>query len=294
MSVSIGTGSSCRPSVHAAGASARRRVAQRGYPSAAPGVREAAHRREVPSWRGPSSSAAAARSRPPGSRTRRWRASSTRATSGSASAAASRRGTSRPPRSPPPTSGVAAAAKALEAAGVAKDEVDMVVFATMTPDHYFPGCGTLLQSKLGPARPVPCFDIRQQCSGFLYGLQLADAQIRAGHGEDRAPGRRRGAHRLHAVDAPRTSPTRSASPTCRRPRRSGTGTRASATWWCSSATRARRSCCAPARTATRGRARPRAARRRRATTRSSTCPAPASSTAPTPTPSSSAAATTSR
>ncbi len=75
--------------------------------------------------------------------------------------------------------GVAAARKALESAGVGKDEVDMVVFATMTPDHYFPGCGTLLQSKLG-LRPVPCFDIRQQCTGFLYGLQLADAQIRAG------------------------------------------------------------------------------------------------------------------
>jgi 3-oxoacyl-[acyl-carrier-protein] synthase-3 len=75
--------------------------------------------------------------------------------------------------------GVAAAAKALEAAAIAKDEVDLVVFATMTPDHYFPGCGTLLQHKLG-LREIPCFDIRQQCSGFLYGLQLADAQIRAG------------------------------------------------------------------------------------------------------------------
>jgi len=75
--------------------------------------------------------------------------------------------------------GVAAARKALAAAGVAKDEVDLVVFATMTPDHYFPGCGTLLQHKLG-LRPVPCFDIRQQCSGFLYGLQLADAHVRAG------------------------------------------------------------------------------------------------------------------
>jgi 3-oxoacyl-[acyl-carrier-protein] synthase-3 len=75
--------------------------------------------------------------------------------------------------------GVAAAGKALEAAGVAKDEVDLVVFATMTPDYYFPGCGTLLQHKLG-LRPIPCFDIRQQCSGFLYGLQLADAHIRAG------------------------------------------------------------------------------------------------------------------
>jgi 3-oxoacyl-[acyl-carrier-protein] synthase-3 len=75
--------------------------------------------------------------------------------------------------------GVAAAEKALAAAGVAKDEVDLVVFATMTPDHYFPGCGTLLQHKLG-LRPVPCFDLRQQCSGFLYGLQLADAHVRAG------------------------------------------------------------------------------------------------------------------
>jgi 3-oxoacyl-[acyl-carrier-protein] synthase-3 len=75
--------------------------------------------------------------------------------------------------------GVAAAKKALERAGIGKDEVEMVVFATMTPDYYFPGCGTILQDKLG-LRPVPCFDIRQQCSGFLYGLQLADAQIRSG------------------------------------------------------------------------------------------------------------------
>ncbi len=75
--------------------------------------------------------------------------------------------------------GVAAAAKALEAAGVAREEVDLVVFATMTPDHFFPGAGGLLQTKLG-LRPVPCFDIRQQCAGFLYGLQLVDAHIRAG------------------------------------------------------------------------------------------------------------------
>ncbi len=75
--------------------------------------------------------------------------------------------------------GVAAAGKALAAAGVAREEVDLVVFATMTPDHYFPGCGTLLQHKLG-LRTVPCFDIRQQCSGFLYGLQLADAHVRSG------------------------------------------------------------------------------------------------------------------
>ena len=75
--------------------------------------------------------------------------------------------------------GVAAAIEALAMAGVAKDEVDLVVFATMTPDHYFPGCGPILQAKMG-LRSVPCFDIRQQCSGFLYGLQLVDAHVRAG------------------------------------------------------------------------------------------------------------------
>ena len=75
--------------------------------------------------------------------------------------------------------GVAAARRALDHASVRPQDVDLVVFATMTPDHYFPGAGALLQTKLG-LPPVPCFDIRQQCVGFLYGLQLADAQIRAG------------------------------------------------------------------------------------------------------------------
>jgi 3-oxoacyl-[acyl-carrier-protein] synthase-3 len=75
--------------------------------------------------------------------------------------------------------GVAAARKALLSAGIGPEDVDLVVFATMTPDHYFPGCGTLLQHKLG-LREIPCFDIRQQCTGFLYGLEMADAQIRAG------------------------------------------------------------------------------------------------------------------
>lgn len=75
--------------------------------------------------------------------------------------------------------GVAAARKALEMAGVSKDDVDLVVFATMTPDHYFPGAGGLLQAKLG-MRNTPCFDIRQQCVGFVYGMQMVDAQIRAG------------------------------------------------------------------------------------------------------------------
>lgn len=75
--------------------------------------------------------------------------------------------------------GGAAAERALAMAGVAKPDVDLVVFATMTPDHYFPGCGGILQAKLG-LRDIPCFDIRQQCVGFLYGLELADAHIRSG------------------------------------------------------------------------------------------------------------------
>jgi 3-oxoacyl-[acyl-carrier-protein] synthase-3 len=75
--------------------------------------------------------------------------------------------------------GVAAAVQALEHARVARADVDLVISATMTPDHYFPGNGGIMQARLG-LRAVPCYDIRQQCVGFLYGLQLADAQIRAG------------------------------------------------------------------------------------------------------------------
>ena len=75
--------------------------------------------------------------------------------------------------------GVRAARKAMEDAKVSPEEIDYVVFATMTPDYYFPGCGSLLQSKLG-LRNIPALDIRQQCSGFIYGLQVCDALIRAG------------------------------------------------------------------------------------------------------------------
>jgi 3-oxoacyl-[acyl-carrier-protein] synthase III len=77
------------------------------------------------------------------------------------------------------TLSVPAARQAIEAAGLTPADIDMVVYATMTPDHYMPGNGCLLQNALG-LRQVPCFDLRQQCSGFVYGLQLADAHIRAG------------------------------------------------------------------------------------------------------------------
>jgi 3-oxoacyl-[acyl-carrier-protein] synthase-3 len=75
--------------------------------------------------------------------------------------------------------GTEAARAALADAGIAPGEVDYLVCATMTPDHYFPGTGTLIQQKLG-MKPLPALDIRQQCAGFAYGLQVVDALIRGG------------------------------------------------------------------------------------------------------------------
>jgi len=75
--------------------------------------------------------------------------------------------------------GAEAGRVALEDAGVSADEVDYLVCATMTPDHYFPGSGTLIQQRLGMP-PVPALDLRQQCAGFAYGLQVVDALIRSG------------------------------------------------------------------------------------------------------------------
>src|SRR5439155_24544599 len=76
--------------------------------------------------------------------------------------------------------GMAAAQNAMQSAGRTHDEIDAVIFATMTPNFYFPGNGPLLQSKMGFPETIPTFDIRQQCSGFLYGLDLADSLIRSG------------------------------------------------------------------------------------------------------------------
>ena len=74
--------------------------------------------------------------------------------------------------------GMAAAQNALDAAGRTKDDIDAVVFATMTPNYFFPGNGPVLQAKMGFGT-IPTFDIRQQCSGFLYGLDLADSLIQS-------------------------------------------------------------------------------------------------------------------
>jgi 3-oxoacyl-[acyl-carrier-protein] synthase-3 len=68
---------------------------------------------------------------------------------------------------------------ALEQAGMAADELDCIIFATLSPDHFFPGGGVYLQRKLG-VPGIPALDIRNQCSGFIYGLSIADAWIRTG------------------------------------------------------------------------------------------------------------------
>jgi 3-oxoacyl-[acyl-carrier-protein] synthase-3 len=75
-----------------------------------------------------------------------------------------------------------AARRALADANVAANELDCIILGTLSPDQMFPGTAVFLQHKLGVAqRPsCACFDIRQQCSAFVYGLQMADAFVRAG------------------------------------------------------------------------------------------------------------------
>ncbi len=68
---------------------------------------------------------------------------------------------------------------ALEKAGWSPRDLDFIIFATLSPDIFFPGSGCLLQHKLG-LETTPALDIRQQCTGFLYGLSIADAYIRSG------------------------------------------------------------------------------------------------------------------
>lgn len=75
--------------------------------------------------------------------------------------------------------GMIAATQAMEAAGVTTADIDAIIFATMTPDYLFPGNGPLVQARMGFGN-IPTFDIRQQCSGFLYALDLADSLIRSG------------------------------------------------------------------------------------------------------------------
>jgi 3-oxoacyl-[acyl-carrier-protein] synthase-3 len=72
-----------------------------------------------------------------------------------------------------------AALKAIADAGIDKSEIDFIIAATLSPDHYFPGIGVLVQAKLGLS-PLGALDVRNQCSGFIYGLSVADQYIRTG------------------------------------------------------------------------------------------------------------------
>lgn len=75
--------------------------------------------------------------------------------------------------------GVKAAEIALERAKVSKDDIDMIVFATLSPDYYFPGCGVQVQNLMG-IHTCPALDVRNQCSGFIYALSVADQFIKTG------------------------------------------------------------------------------------------------------------------
>lgn len=68
---------------------------------------------------------------------------------------------------------------ALKSAGIEKSDLDMIIFATLNPDYFFPGNGVFLQDKM-EVPGIPVLDIRQQCSGFIYALSIADQYIRSG------------------------------------------------------------------------------------------------------------------
>lgn len=75
--------------------------------------------------------------------------------------------------------GYKASLKAIENAGIDKSEIDFIIFATLSPDFYFPGCGVQLQEYL-EIDTVGALDVRNQCSGFIYALSTAHAYIKAG------------------------------------------------------------------------------------------------------------------
>ncbi len=73
-----------------------------------------------------------------------------------------------------------AARGALDAAGVGPDDLDMIFLATLSPDHEFPGTACFLQAKLDVPAGIPAIDVRQQCTGFVYAMSMADQFIRTG------------------------------------------------------------------------------------------------------------------
>jgi len=77
------------------------------------------------------------------------------------------------------TMGVKAAKVAIERSGISKDDIDLIVFATLSPDYYFPGCGVQVQEML-EIDTCPALDVRNQCSGFIYAVSVADQFIKTG------------------------------------------------------------------------------------------------------------------
>jgi 3-oxoacyl-[acyl-carrier-protein] synthase III len=76
--------------------------------------------------------------------------------------------------------GYKAGLAALKDAGKTPQDVDAIIFATISPDYFFPGSGVVVQRMLCPERTIPAIDIRNQCSGFLYSLSIADAWVKTG------------------------------------------------------------------------------------------------------------------
>ena len=77
------------------------------------------------------------------------------------------------------TMGIEAAKIAIERAGTTAEEIDFVIFATLSPDYYFPGCGVLVQRAM-KMKEIGALDIRNQCSGFVYAVSVADQFIKTG------------------------------------------------------------------------------------------------------------------
>ncbi|NII24667.1 ketoacyl-ACP synthase III [Pseudoflavitalea sp. X16] len=77
------------------------------------------------------------------------------------------------------TMGVEAAKIAIERAGITPQDIDFIVFATLSPDYYFPGCGVLVQRAM-KMKEIGALDVRNQCSGFIYALSVADQFIKGG------------------------------------------------------------------------------------------------------------------
>ena len=79
------------------------------------------------------------------------------------------------------TMGARAAEIAIERAGIQKEDIDFIIFDTLSPDYFFPGCGVLLQREMKiTSKEMPALDVRNQCSGFIYGLSIADQFIKTG------------------------------------------------------------------------------------------------------------------